>query len=332
MDVVAIGAALGLALVLGISSAPNAASALIASRSAPSRVALGYSFLLHALGALLGGTAVALTIAHLVSVPDDEVASVYAAGCIAPIAFVGVAARLGLPTSATHGLVGGLAGAGLAEGGIHAVNWGGFDGIRPVGVFGALSALILAPIVGLAAGWATRRVAVRALARGTRRLLGPVRGGIWIAAGAVALSDGTNDGQKAMGVAATTLLATGAIDSFEIPWSVRWSVALVFALGTVVGGGRVVRRVGRGYFRPTPVDSLASQTSAAAVILGSTAVGAPVSTSTVVTAAVVGVGADRHPRHVRWAGVADTISAWFLTIPVCAILGAVLYGCATLVS
>jgi PiT family inorganic phosphate transporter len=332
VDVVAIAAALGLALVLGISSAPNAASALVASRAASWRVALGYSFLLHAIGALLGGTAVALTIARLVSVPDDEVASVYAAGSIAAIAFVAVAARLGLPTSATHGLVGGLAGAALAEGGVHAVHWGGFDGFRPIGVLGILAALVLSPIVGLAAGWATRRVAVRALARGTRRLLGPVRGGIWVAAGAVAVSDGTNDGQKAMGVAAATLLATGAIDSFEIPTSVRWSVALVFALGTVVGGGRVVRRVGRGYFRPTPVDSLASQTSAAAVILGSTAVGAPVSTSTVVTAAVVGVGADRHPRHVRWAGVADTISAWFLTIPVCAILGALLYGCATLVS
>lgn len=332
MDVVAIAAALGLALVLGISSAPNAASALVASRAASWRVALGYSFLLHAVGALLGGTAVALTIARLVSVPDDEVASVYAAGSIAAIAFVAVAARLGLPTSATHGLVGGLAGAALAEGGVHAVHWGGFDGFRPIGVLGILAALVLSPIVGVAAGWATRRVAVRALARGTRRLLGPVRGGIWVAAGAVAVSDGTNDGQKAMGVAAATLLATGAIDSFEIPTSLRWSVALVFALGTAVGGGRVVRRVGRGYFRPTPVDSLASQTSAAAVILGSTAVGAPVSTSTVVTAAVVGVGADRHPRHVRWAGVADTISAWFLTIPVCAILGALLYGCATLIS
>jgi PiT family inorganic phosphate transporter len=332
MDVVAIGAALGLALVLGISSAPNATSALVASRTAPWRVALGYSFVLHALGALLGGTAVALTIAGLVSVPDAEVAAVYAAGCIATIAFVGAASRLGLPTSATHGLVGGVAGAGLAEGGINAVNWGGFDGIRPVGVLGTLAALVVSPMIGVAAGWAARRVAVRALSRGTRRMLGPVRGGIWVAAGAVALSDGTNNGQKAMGVAATTLLATGAIDTFEIPPSVRWSVALVFALGTVVGGGRVVRRVGRGYFRPTPIDSLASQTSAAAVILGSTAVGAPVSTSTVVTAAVVGVGADRHPRHVRWAGVADTISAWFLTIPVCAMLGALLYGCATLVS
>lgn len=332
MDVVAIGAALGLAFVLGISSAPNAASALIASRAAAWRVALGYSFVLHGLGALLGGTAVALTIAGLVSVPADEVATVYASGCIAAIAFGAVAARLGLPTSATHGLVGGLIGAGLASGGIHAIDWGGLEGFRAVGALGVLLALVLSPILGVAGGWVARRIAVRALSRGTRRLLGPVRGGIWVAAGAVALSDGTNDGQKAMGVAAAVLLATGRIDRFEVPLSVRAPVAFVFALGTVIGGGRLIRRVGRGYFRPTPVDSLASQTAAAAVILGSSAVGAPVSTTTVVTAAVVGVGADRHPRHVRWAGVADTISAWVLTIPVCAALAAVLVACASLVT
>jgi len=229
-------------------------------------------------------------------------------------------------------MIGGLAGAALASGGVHAVNWGGMDGIHPVGTLGALIALVVSPVLGVAAGWASRRIAVRALSRGTRRLLRPVRGGIWVAAGAVALTDGTNNGQKAMGVAATTMLATGTIDRFEITSAIRWSVALVFGLGTIVGGGRVVQRVSRGYFRPTPVDSLASQTSAALVILGSTAVGAPVSTSTVVTSAVVGVGADRHPRHVRWAGVADTISAWFLTVPLCAGLGAVLYACASLVT
>ncbi|MCZ7587468.1 MAG: inorganic phosphate transporter [Gaiella sp.] len=330
MHVVAIAGALGLAFVLGISSAPNATSALVASRAAPWHAALGFSFLLHALGALLGGTAVALTIAGLVSVPAADVATVYAAGCVATIGFVAAAARLGLPTSATHGLIGGLTGAALWSGGIDAVNWGGLDGIRPLGTLGALLALVVSPIVGVAAGWAARRLALRAFARGTRRLLAPVKGGIWVAAGAVALTDGTNDGQKAMGVAATTLVATGAIDGFRVPLWVRVSVAVVLGLGTVIGGGRVIRRVSRGYYRPSPLDSLASQTSAAAVIFGSTALGAPVSTSSVVTAAVVGVGADRHPRHVRWAGVADTISAWFLTVPVCAALGAALSACASL--
>ena len=177
-----------------------------------------------------------------------------------------------------------------------------------------------------------RRVARRATARATRRVLGSVKGGIWVAAGLVALSDGTNDDQKAMGVAVAVLVADGSLTHFDVPFWVRASVAGALALGTVISGGRVVRRVSRGYYRPGPVDSLAAQVSAAGVILGAAALGAPVSTSTVVASTVVGVGADRHPRHVRWEGVAQTISAWVLTVPICAALGAVLFACARLVA
>ena len=107
-------------------------------------------------------------------------------------------------------------------------------------------------------------------------------------------------------------------------------MALVLATGTVLGGGRIIRRVATGYYRPTPVDSLAAEVTAAAVILGAAALGAPVSTSETVAASVVGVGADRHPRHVRWAGVAATLSAWAITVPSCALLGAAIYACANL--
>jgi PiT family inorganic phosphate transporter len=331
VDVVAIVAALGLAFVLGVSDAPNATSALVASRAAPWHAALLFSFALHALGALLGGTAVALTVSRLVSVPKGDLPSAYAAACLATIVFTVAAARLGLPSSATYGLVGGLVGAGLVSGGPGDVRWGGFHGVRPDGTLGTLAGLVISPIIGVGAGWLARRVARRVTARASRRLLGPVKGGIWIAAGLVALSDGTNDGQKAMGVAAAVLLASGSLDRFEVPFWVRVSVAGTLALGTVVGGGRVVRRVSRGYYRPGPVDSLAAQTSSAAVILGAAALGAPVSTSTVVASAVVGVGADRHPRHVRWAGVAETVSAWLLTVPTCGLLGAFVFACARLI-
>ena len=332
MDVVAIAAALGLAFVLGVSDAPNATSALVASRAAKWHVALAFSFALHAVGALLGGTAVALTVSGVISVSRDDLPAAYAAACLAAIGFVAGVARLGLPASATYGLVGGLVGAGLVARGLDGIRWGGLDGVRPDGVLGTLAGLVVSPVVGASAGWVARRVAVRATARATRRLLGPVKGAIWTAAGLVALSDGTNDGQKAMGVAAAVLVANGSLDRFDVPFWVRLCVALALALGTAVGGGRMIRRVSRGYYRPGPVDSLAAQTSSAAVILGSAALGAPVSTSTVVAASVVGVGADRHPRHVRWAGVAQTVSAWFLTVPACMALGALLFVCARLVS
>jgi len=247
------------------------------------------------------------------------------------VLFGAASARIGIQTSATYGLVGGLVGAALVSG-AGDVRWGGFHGVRPVGVLGTLGGLVVSPVVGTAAGWVGRRLLARAAARGTRRLLGPVRGGIWATAGLVALSDGTNDGQKAMGAVVAVLVADGSLDRFDIPWWVRIAVALTLALGTVIGGGRVVRRVSRGYYRPQPLDSLAAQASAAGVILGAAVLGAPVSTSTVVASAVVGVGADRSPRHVRWTVVFQTVSAWFVTVPVCVVLGGILFACARLVA
>jgi len=332
VDVVAIAAALGLAFVLGISDAPNATAALVASRAAGWRAAITFSFVFHFAGALLAGTAVALTIDGLVAVGASDVPFVYASACVAAIAFVSVGARRGIPTSATYGVIGGLVGAGVAADGWGAVNWGGMNGLRPHGVVGVLIGLALSPVLGVAGGFLLRSGLTRALGRGTRRLLAPVRGAVWVAAGAVALSDGVNDGQKAMGLAAGVLVATGRLSSFSIPFWVRASAALALALGTAFGGGRVIRRVGTGYFRPDPVDVLAAEVSGAGVIFGAAAVGAPVSTSETVTAAFVGVGADRHPRHVRWSGVFHTVSAWVVTVPTCALLAALLFTCARLLT
>jgi PiT family inorganic phosphate transporter len=332
VDVAALAAALCLAFVLGVSDAPNATAALVAARAAPWHVALLFSGVLHAAGALIGGTAVALTMTHLVRVAPGDVPPLVAAGSLAAVAFGVAAARVGIPTSATYGLVGGLVGAALVSAGLDGVRWGGVDGVRPDGVLAVVVGLVLSPAVGTSVGWLVRRALGRAAARGTRRLLGPIRGGIWVTSGLVALSDGTNDGQKAMGIAVAVLLANGSLDTFEVPFSLRGSVALALALGTAVGGGRVIRRVSRGYYRPQPLDSLAAQASAAGVILGAAVAGAPVSTSTVVASAVVGVGIDRRFRHVRWEAVVQTATAWFVTVPVCAGLGAVLFACARLVT
>jgi len=331
VDVVAIAAALGLAFALGISDAPNATSALVASRAAGWRAAIAFSFAFHLLGALVGGTAVAMTINGIVNVNADDLSSVYAAACLAAIAFVSTAARHGIPSSATYGVVGGLAGAALAAGGWNAIRWGGFHDFRPYGMIGTLGGLVLSPVLGVCVGFAVRGVLGRALRSGTRRLLGPVRGAVWCAAGSVALSDGVNDGQKAMGLGAGVLVATGRLSAFSIPFWLRAVTALALALGTAVGGGRVIRRVGTGYFRPDSVDVLAAEASAAGVIFGAAALGAPVSTAETVTASFVGVGADRHPRHVRWVGVVHTLSAWAITVPVCAALGAALFLCARLI-
>ena len=204
-----------------------------------------------------GGTAVALTMTGLVSVPRATPRRL-CSRCLAAIIFVAGTARLGLPASATYGLLGGLAGAALVSGGAGDIRWGGLDGLRPDGMAGALAGLAISPVVGAGAGWLVRRLVRSGTARATRRALGPVKGGIWVAAGLVALSDGTNDGQKAMGISAAACCSRAARSSgsrcrcgfaSRRRCPSRW--------GRRSGGGRVIRRVGP-WLLPAPARSTRS--------------------------------------------------------------------------
>jgi PiT family inorganic phosphate transporter len=325
LDAVAIALALLFAFVLGVSDAPNASSMLIGTRTAGYPATMAWSFIWHLAGAFIGGTAVAFTIARLVEVPAADVPVTYGAAALASAALVAVGARLGIPVSASVGLVGGLVGAALVAAGADAVDWGGIDGVRPHGVLGILFGLALSPVVGIAAAWVIRWLLGLVLKRGTRRLLGLVRVGIWTGAALVGLSDGTNDGQKAMGIIAVTLVAAGSLEELAVPLWTRVAVGVVLALGTVIGGRRIVRRVGTGFYRGGPVDGLGAQGSAAGVIFACTGLGLPISTSAVVASSIVGVGTDRRPRHVRWAVYGNTVSAWIVTVPTCLALGAGLF-------
>lgn len=321
MSTTAILLALGLAFVLGTTDAPNAAATLVGSRTASYSGAMVFSFAFHAVGALVGGSAVAATIGRLLRLPAGDLPVAIASGCAAAIVFGRVMSRLGLPTSASYGLFGGLFGASLVAGGGRAVVWGGLHGLRPTGFTGVVVGLALSPVLGLLAGMVLGAVVHGVARRLRRRSMSRVRATIWVSAGLVALSDGSNDGQKAMGLVVATL-AVGGRRSAGVPVWARMAVAVLLAAGTAVGGRRIVSTVGRGFYRGAPVDGLAAQLAAAAVILGAGGLGVPVSTSNVVASGVIGVGAGRRPRHVRWATVAQVVWAWALTVPVCASLGA----------
>ena len=158
--------------------------------------------------------------------------------------------------------------------------------------------------------------------RGTRRWHAPVKGGQWATAAALAFSHGANDAQKAVGVVAALLLADGRIDTLAAPVWVTVCCSAALTVGTALGGWRIMRTVGRGIYRIEPIDSLASQTASAGVIFGASVVGAPVSTTQVVSSSVVGVGAGRRRyRHVNWATVSHMALAWAFTLPVTAVLG-----------
>jgi PiT family inorganic phosphate transporter len=228
----------------------------------------------------------------------------------------------GLPSSSSHALVGGLVGAGVVVGGWGAVRWGGFEGWRPVGVGGVLVALAVSPFVGGVAGWVSEFVAGRSLRRAPRGVNRQILRGEWVTSSALAFAHGTNDAQKTMGLITLALVAAGSIPSFVVPLWVKLTCAIALTVGTALGGWRIVRTLGRGIYRIRPLDGLMSQASSTLVIGGAAALGAPVSTTHVVASSVVGVGAERRWRHVRWAVVREIGLAWVVTLPATAGLSA----------
>ena len=320
----AVAFALAFSFTNGFHDAANAIATLVATRGARPAQAAVLSALANMLGALVVGTAVADTIAGLVDVSGADAVAVIGGGVLAAAIWNVVTWWRGLPSSSGHALVGGLVGAALASGGVGAVHWGGLDGWKPVGVFGVLIALALAPPLGLLAAALAVREARRALRRASRRVVAPIRIGEWAMSGALSFSHGANDGQKAMGVVAALLVAGGREDTATVPGWARLACGAALTAGTLLGGWRIVRTLGRRIVRLGALDAFASQTAATAVILGSTYAGAPVATSQVVASAVVGVGVGRRRwRHVRWTVVRTMLLAWVLTLPVAAVLGAV---------
>ena len=330
LAILAVLVVLGFAFMVGVSDAPDASAALLAARATSYRGAISFAFIFHVLGGILAGQAVAATMVTLVRVPPSAVPGTYLAGGIATIGFTWLATRRGIPVSASIGLVGGLAGAAAVVGGWTAVGWGGLHGWRPYGVIGTLAAVLVSPLLGVVVAGALRRALEPVAQRATRSSLRPMRGLIWLTAGLVAVADGSNDGQKAMGLVTGLLVASGALSRFSVPPWVTAVVAVVLATGTALGGRQIIRTVSSRFYGGGPLDGLAAQAGSALVILGASYAGAPVSTSTIVASGMVGVGAVRRRRHVRWPTVSRVVAAWLVTVPACALIGASLVALARL--
>ncbi len=323
--ILAIGFAVAFALTNGFHDASNAIATLVATRGATPAQAIALSAVFNMAGAILLGTAVADTIGKIVTVPQGQMVAVVGAGLAGATGWNLITWWRGLPSSSGHALVGGLVGAAVADGiisgtgGVHSVQWGGVHGWHPTGVFGVLVALFISPPLGFAVAFLLLRFLRRVSRRWTTRWNGPVRGGGWVAAAGLSFSHGGNDAQKAMGVIAVLLLASGQTATMTVPLWAKVVTGLALTAGTALGGWRIVKTIGQRIFTLTPLDSFASQASSTAVILGASLVGAPVSTTQVVASSVVGVGGGRRRwKHVRWQIVREMGIAWLTTIPAAA--------------
>ncbi len=325
--IIAIGFAVAFALTNGFHDASNAIATLVATRGATPGQAITLSAVFNMGGAVLLGTAVADTIGKIVTVPQSQMVAVVGAGLAGATAWNLITWWRGLPSSSGHALVGGLVGAAVADGmlsgtgGLGSVHWGGFQGWHPTGVIGVLIALFISPPLGFAVAFLLLRFLRLISRRWTTRWNGPVRGGGWVAAAGLSFSHGGNDAQKAMGVIAVLLLASGQTTTMTVPLWAKVVTGLALTAGTALGGWRIVKTIGRRIFTLTPLDSFSSQASSTAVILGASLVGAPVSTTQVVASSVVGVGGGRRRwKHVRWQIVREMGVAWLTTIPAAALL------------
>jgi len=226
---------------------------------------------------------------------------------------------LGLPSSSSHALIGGLVGAALVQSGTEGVQWHGL-------VHNVLIPALWAPAIAFAAAflvllliyWVFQWLKPGLANRSFR--LGQLASGTW-----VGFTHGANDAQKTMGVIALALFAQGSIDTFYIPTWVKISAGLAIAAGTYAGGWRIMRTLGQRVFQMDPPGGFAAQATAGAVIYASTKAGYPLSTTHVVSGAVMGAGATKRLSAVRWGVAGNMVVAWILTIPAAAIASALMW-------
>lgn len=317
--VVAVSAAMVFAWTNGFHDTANAIATSLATGALTPRVAVAMATVLNAVGSLLG-VGVALVVGRrLIDIPvhDPQLALVVAA-LAAAIAWNLVTWALGLPSSSSHALIGGLAGAGAAAG--VGVDWGlmGSHVLLP---------MLASPLIGFAAAWLLTVVLVRAFrpARHAMAMRG-FRMAQTVSASAMALGHGLQDGQKTMGVIVLALVAGGMQTGEGVPMWVRLASSAALATGTAAGGWRIIRTLSRRVAPIDPVTGFAAETVAAGVLYAASGLfTAPVSSTHAVTAAIIGAGTTRSSRRIHWLVVRRIAGAWLLTPVVTATTGALLY-------
>jgi inorganic phosphate transporter, PiT family len=308
-----LGLVLAAEFVNGWTDSPNAIATVVSTRVLSPYQALIMATVLNAIGAM-SGTAVAATIGKDIVRPEIINLTTVAAAMIGIIFWSTLAWYYGLPTSESHALIAGLTGAGLATAGPESLLWTGWSKV--------LIGLLFSSFLGFFGGLLLMALLYRALAHSrpgkVRRIFGRLQ---ILSAAFMAFSHGSNDGQKFIGVFTLALLLGGILPEFKVPIWVILLCAITMAVGTAVGGWRIVRTMGLRLTKLEPVHGFAAETAAAVTIELATRLGIPVSTTQTINTAIIGVGATRRLSAVRWGVTFEIVTAWILTFPVCGAIG-----------
>ena len=307
----------------GFHDSANAIATVVSTKVLTARQAILYAGVLNIAGAIMG-THVASTIGRGIVDTGSVTQGVILCALLAAIIWNLITWYYGIPSSSSHALIGGLIGAALSKAGYQVVH---FEGVTKK----VLLPMVTSPLIGFAIGfacmvvilWICRRANPNSVNRYFKKLQ-------ILSAGVMALSHGSNDAQKTMGIITMALVSYHALDSFVVPAWVILSCAVTMGLGTMAGGWRIIRTMGSKMIKLKPVHGFAAETSAAAVILTASHFGIPVSTTHIISTSIMGVGSTRGAHALKWGIVGNIVMAWVLTIPICMVIAAILYSIARL--
>jgi PiT family inorganic phosphate transporter len=303
----------------GRNDAANSIATIVSTRVLSPRYAVAWAAFFNFVAFLIFGLHVASTVGTGIVTPSTINDQVIFGALIGAIAWQIVTGYFGIPSSSSHALIGGLVGAGVAHGGIGVIEWSGLGktvvAIVVSPAFGAVLALLLMLIVS----WSFLRAA-------PARVDGIFRHVQFLSASLLSLGHGGNDAQKTMGIITALLFAHGALTgAFHVPFWVVLSCNGAMALGTLLGGWKIVRTMGSRITRLTPVQGVCAETAGSVTLFAATWLGIPVSTTHTITGSIVGVGAARRASAVRWNVAQRIVIAWVVTMPAAGVMGALAY-------
>jgi PiT family inorganic phosphate transporter len=294
----------------GWNDSANAIATVVSTRVLTPLQAVILAAVMNIAGAFFS-TAVAKTIGKGIVNPADITQAVVAAALLAGFLWNGAMTIFGLPVSASHALIGGVIGAGVAR-------LGSFDQLNLAGLTKIFIALFTSPVIGIFFGYFFMKILIRFFCNISPGALNKHFGRLQIiSASFMAFSHGSNDAQKGMGVITLALVSGGYLSTMEVPSWVILICAFAMGIGTALGGWRVIKTLGHQMLKLQPVHGFAAETCATAVILGASSLGMPVSTTHVITTSIMGVGATKRLSAVRWGVARKIVLAWIITLPMC---------------
>jgi len=315
-----IAVALAFDFLNGLHDAANSIATVVSTRVLKPHYAVVWAAFFNFVAFLVFGLHVAQTVgAGIVSADTIDAAVVFGA-LMGAISWNLITWVLGLPTSSSHALIGGLVGAGMAKAGLSPIVWWG--------VIKTVAWIVLSPAIGmglalamvLVVAWTSRRLTPMAVDKRYRKVQ-------LFSAALYSLGHGGNDAQKTMGIIAVLLYSQGLLSGgFHVPLWVVLSCQSAMALGTLAGGWRIVHTMGSKITRLTPPQGVCAETGGALTLFTATYLGIPVSTTHTITGAIIGVGAARRLSAVRWNVASNIVVAWVVTLPAAAVIGALFYG------